>query len=365
MPDGPLPTHTGDCDTPSRGSSQSDSPSRTAGHSGTRGDGDPLVSVVIPTHDRPDGLRRAVDSVLAQTYDPIEMLVVDDASRVPARDVLEGSIDPSRAGGLRKPVERFEMFRFADNRGGATARNAGIEAADGAYIAFLDDDDRWDPAKLERQVDRLEAAPAGVGVCYTGVVQVGASGERTAVTMPTHEGDLTETLLVRNVVGTISSVVIRRDVIETLGGLDERFPSWQDWAYYLHCADAYRFCAVRDPLTIRHNAGDQLSGDYRTKREESAPLFRREFGPMAARYGPAVEREFDAAVEYHLGLAAIRAGEYGAARRHFLSALRRNPRRPVIGCYLLAVAGGRTTYSALYRLDSVLPVRRLKRALQP
>ncbi|WP_247729229.1 glycosyltransferase family 2 protein [Halovivax limisalsi] len=319
---------------------------------------------MIPTHDRPDGLRRAVDSVLAQTHDPVEVVVVDDASRVPARDVLAEAIEQSRTDGVGAPIERFEVVRFESNRGGAAARNAGIEAASGAYVAFLDDDDRWDPAKLDRQVDRLEAAPAGVGVCYTGVVQVGDSGGRTAVSRPTHDGDLTKTLLVRNVVGTISSVVIRREVVETVGGLDERFPSWQDWAYYLRCSDAYRFCAVREPLTIRHNAGDQLSGDYRTKRAESAPLFRREFGPVATRYGPSVERAFEAAVDYHLGLAAIRADEYGAARRHFLAALRRNPRRPVVACYLLAVAGGRVTYETLYRLDSVLPIRRLKRALR-
>ena len=336
-------------------------------------DDPPLVSVVIPTHDRPVELRGAVRSVLAQTYEPIEVLVVDDSSRVPAREVLAGMTGVEGRNGSREKgprnaaptVERVDVLRFEENRGGSAARNAGIEAANGSYVAFLDDDDRWDPAKLEQQVARIEAEPADVGLCYTGVVQLDADGRVNAVNPATAEGSLTRTLLTVNVVGTISSALVRREVVESVGGLDERFPSWQDWAFYVRVSESYRFCAIDEPLVVRHNAGDdQLSGDYWTKRDETAPLFRETFGPLAARYGRSFEQRFDAYVEYHLGLSAIRAGEFSAARGHFLAAMRRYPRAPIFACYLGAVAGGRLTYVPLYRLGSYVPIRAVKRALQ-
>ncbi|WP_254863535.1 glycosyltransferase family 2 protein [Halovivax gelatinilyticus] len=328
----------------------------------TRHADSPLVSVIVPTHDRPERLRRAVRSVFGQTYAPIELFVVDDASARPARPVVEETVGnvSKREDGLHQATE---IVRFDENRGGAAARNAGIERASGEYVAFLDDDDRWDPAKLERQIDRLESASEDVGLCYTRVVQLD-DGAVSAISPATAEGELARDLLTINVVGTISSVVVRRAVVETVGGLDPRFPSWQDWAYYLRVAESYRFCSVDEPLTVRHNAGGQLSGDYWTKRDETAPLFRRTFSPMAAQYGGRFERRFDASVEYHLGLAAIRADEFAAARRHFARAVRTYPRAPVFTCYLGAVSGGRWTYGPLYALGSILPIRRVKRALQ-
>ncbi|MFC3958112.1 glycosyltransferase family 2 protein [Halovivax cerinus] len=315
-----------------------------------------LVSVVIPTHDRPARLRRAIRSVAAQTYGPIELIVVDDASSPPVSDDIDR---------VAARVDRFERHRFVTNRGGAAARNAGIEESSGEFIAFLDDDDRWDPAKLERQVPRLRAAPDDVGVVYTSVVQLDSDGEVNAVTAATESGDLTHRLLRRNVVGTVSSVLLRSDAAAAVGGFDERFPSWQDWALYLRLSKRYRFLALDEPLVVRHNAGaGQVSGDYETKRDETAPLFRRTFRPLAAREGTDDARLFDAFVEYHLGQAAIRAESYSAARRHFAAATRLAPRSLLFPLALASVACGRATYEPLERLATVLPLRRAKRALQ-
>jgi glycosyltransferase involved in cell wall biosynthesis len=108
-----------------------------------------LVSVVIPTYYRNDGLRRAIESALSQTYDPVEVIVVDDSGERYA-----------------EPVAReYDVTYIAheENLGGNPARNTGIKAASGEYIQLLDDDDRLLPEKLERQIPALEADPS-VGV---------------------------------------------------------------------------------------------------------------------------------------------------------------------------------------------------------
>jgi glycosyltransferase involved in cell wall biosynthesis len=117
---------------------------------------DPLVSVVVPTYYRNDWLRGAIESALEQTYEPIGIIVVDDSGERHA-----------------EPVAReYDVTYIAheENRGGNPARNTGIEAARGEYIQLLDDDDRLDPTKTEKQVAVLESDPS-VGVVYCGLQQ--------------------------------------------------------------------------------------------------------------------------------------------------------------------------------------------------
>lgn len=110
------------------------------------------VSVVIPTYNRAELLSRAIDSVLAQTYDDFELLVVDD-----------GSTDDTEAVVTAYDDDRVRYLAHETNRGANPARNTGIEAAEGEFVAFLDSDDEWRPRKLEAQLDRLEAVEAESG----------------------------------------------------------------------------------------------------------------------------------------------------------------------------------------------------------
>ncbi len=123
-------------------------------------DSRPLVSVVIPNFNREAELQRAVDSVLAQDYPAVEVVVVDDASTRP----VHLDVPPAAKG-------RVRWVQLPENRGGASARNAGIEAARGALVAFLDSDDVWNAEKLTRQVAlyRADGCPADA-VYYSQVV---------------------------------------------------------------------------------------------------------------------------------------------------------------------------------------------------
>jgi len=111
----------------------------------------PKVSVVIPTCNRPDLLPRAIKSVLAQTYQDFEIIVVDDGREKSSENVVAGIGDA-----------RLKYIKQTDKKGGSAARNTGIKAAAGDFIAFLDDDDEWLPEKLDKQVRGLDGCDKDV-----------------------------------------------------------------------------------------------------------------------------------------------------------------------------------------------------------
>lgn len=189
----------------------------------------PAVSVVIPVYNRPALVRRAVESVLAQDFHDLEVIVVDDASTDDTPAALQAIGD-----------DRLAVLRQPRNRGVAAARNRGIAAARGAFVALLDSDDSWLPGKLSRQVALLRAAPPVVGMVYGGVEDVGRDGTR--VMLPTARGFLFEQLLLENPLhGGCSNMLIRREVFETVGGFDPTYPAIEDYEFWLR---ACRFHAV-------------------------------------------------------------------------------------------------------------------------
>jgi glycosyltransferase involved in cell wall biosynthesis len=302
--------------------------------------GTPTVSVVIPTYDRPEMLQRAVESVVAQTYEPIELVVVDDHSPTPAAEALDIVAMDS--------IESVSSLRHDENRGGSAARSTGIEAANGEWIAFLDDDDKWEPTKIEKQVERAIEADDGSVLVYTGIRQVDSDGSTNAVKTPTTQGTVVTDLLCGNFIGSYSAVMARSSAIEAVGGPDKRFPSWQDWEWYLRLAREGPFLSVTEPLTVRYSEHEQVSSDFESKRDVSYPLLLETGRPIARELG--LEREFEARAAFELAWAAIRNERFGDARRYLFQSLRRNPSMGVAWIYLGLSIGGRFTFRPIQRL---------------
>src|SRR5262245_48882666 len=150
----------------------------------------PKISVIIPTHDRAHFLPGAIFSVLNQTFQDFEIIVVDDASNDNTSEVVAAFND-----------ERIRLLRHETNKGGSAARNTGILNAQCDYIAFLDDDDEWLPDKLAKQVNILFASPPEVGCVFTGYVMMDrTSGRVIDHWLPTKRGDLSKDLLMNNCV---------------------------------------------------------------------------------------------------------------------------------------------------------------------
>ncbi len=304
------------------------------------------VSVIIPTYEREEPLIRAVESVLRQTYDDFELVIVDDHSQTPAADVLKNSgIDDSR----------IRVHRHDTNRGGNAARNTGIEVAIGDYLAFLDDDDEWLPEKLERQIGAMKRTDAEAS--YTGVEQL-RNGSIVAIKKPNITGSITTDLLQRPF-GGFSSLCILKTVFDQVDGPDNELPSWQEWDFYLRVSEYAEFTSVPDPLVRQHSHhGEQVSDNYETKRDITVQRFRKKHRKRAKSYG--VLNDFEATIAAELGWAAISNGEYSDARQYFLRSLRYKISKRRMLIYLTLIGGKTSHNTAIFIKNKFFPGKKMK-----
>lgn len=218
------------------------------------------VSVVIPTYNRPHFLEKALHSVCAQTFSDFEVIVVDDGT-LSVAGVVASIADP-----------RVRLVRNNGLHGAGHARNIGIREAQGAFIAFLDDDDTWRPEKLSKQYERLTRANATVGYSFTAVtVQYDDWVDTTVV--PEGEGDYKERAY-RRFSGTLTStLLIRKSVFEKVGDFDAQLPSHQEAELMIRVASAFRGVGINEPLVSMY-AGSQHEhiGRNLTRRIEGREL---------------------------------------------------------------------------------------------
>jgi glycosyltransferase involved in cell wall biosynthesis len=221
----------------------------------------PRVSVIIPTHNRSQLLRTAVQSVLAQTYPAIEIIVVDD-----------GSTDDTAAV-IAEYAGQVDCIKQA-NQGVSAARNTGFRASSGEYVNFLDDDDTFMPTKIERQVAVLEAQPEA-GLVHCGYQHVDEEGTVLDTTGLLPEGNVLEEL-VRECFLTVHSPLIRRQCLAEVGLFDEDLGYGEEWELFLRIALAgYPFACVQEPLcAYRVHRASKMTHTLRLERETLAVLDR-------------------------------------------------------------------------------------------
>lgn len=304
---------------------------------------DPLVTVVVPTYDRPDYLRRAVRSVVDQTYDEIELVVVDDNETTPASTALDDL--------PLQELTAVEFVRGRDHENAAAARNTGVETASGEFVAFLDDDDWWFEDKLTRQVDAFDRADGDVGLVYTGATLVYDDYRKISIP-PAVEESMTKALLRRNVVGSMSVVVVRRHIAESVP-FDDQFPSWEDQVWYVDLSRVTDFDRIPETLVgYEHDSPDRLSEDLDRERR-SRRLFEEKYQSLARSYGMSFEREMRAWAAFRSGTVAFHCGSYDEARRLLLTAVVRYPFERQFYPYLLTALGGARLHRAVRRVRAV------------
>ena len=243
---------------------------------------EPSVSVVIPTYQRRELLPRAVSSVLAQTFQDFELIVVDDGSTDGTREALEGLDDRIH-------------YRWQENRGVAAARNVGIRLGRGEIVAFLDSDDRWLPDHLAVVTEVLARHPKAVLVCTCPRYRVAGRQRAKEARLV----DLLPRLLLQNLLGYPACVAVRREALVAVEGFDERLLVWEDSDLWLRLALLGPFAILKRRTIAHRRSPDSLSehgrrsGGYLRAFEVASPRaveeLERARTPEASRLVPAAQ----------------------------------------------------------------------------
>jgi len=198
----------------------------------------PIVSVIIPTYNRAKCIKRAIGSVLNQTYKNVEIIVVDDGSTDNTKEVLKTFIES-------KKIKYF----YQKNKGPSAARNLGIKNSKGEYIAFLDSDDEWLPEKLGKQI-RLFQNSKDKKLGFVGcnvIVVMETTGDLFKYKFPRYK-NFFEFLLSGPFMWTPSIILTKKKIIEAVGLFDENLRFYEDWDIWIRIARKYNFDLISDYL---------------------------------------------------------------------------------------------------------------------
>lgn len=244
-----------------------------------------LVSVIIPTYGGHDSICRAIDSALNQTYPNVEILVVDDNGL--------GSTAQERTQKLLEPYlneKRFQYICHAVNKNGAAARNTGFSHSSGDYITLLDDDDCYLPNKIRSQVDALEKAGEDYGMAYCAYDRFRCDGTFYKHETAGESGDLLKTILLHEKSLTSSSLMVRRNVWEQMGGFDESFRRHQDWEFIARVASCFLVVGVNETGMKKYLEFRNAPQDVETIRKYREHYLQK-MEPFIARFPEEVQRE--------------------------------------------------------------------------
>ena len=309
----------------------------------------PAVSVVVPTYNRRNVLPRALDSIVAQTFHDWEIILVDDGS-------TDGTDKLAREY-ARRLGDRFVYLR-QENTGCCSARNKGIEAGRGEFVAFLDSDDEYVPTKLQRQLDLFQLIPQ-LGFVYSDFSYIDLDGKKYDSVFDTQcpaarevnslsvghnlcvcTGSLFDALIRSYFIATIVGVV-RRDVLsDSIRFM--RDPAYsEEWLFYLQVV---RICAsgfVDEPLCVHHHLpGSEARTDRHRNISRLNNLYHEMLNvlePLTSAQRRVIKQNLATSSE-QIGLNAYRTGSYRRASRYFFESFRRSPRLRRLGYLMHSLA---------------------------
>ena len=301
-------------------------------------DAAPQVSVVIATYNMGQYVAEAVNSVLAQPDQDLEVIVVDDGSTDGTQEALK----------IFEDNPRVRLF-FQENRGQPRAKNAGWRAARGRFIAFCDADDYWLPNKLALQLPLFECNPR-VGVVYSKTMTVDADGNFYPPAQRIQpKGNILDQLFVRNRV-PFGTAVVRRECLEQFNGFDETIPMGIDWNLWLRVALDWEFDCVPEATYVYRRWPGQMSHNWRGRYQCALQTMERF---LAANPGRMSRRVVATAyADTYTGLA-------DACLQHSPSGL-----KAAIGHAAKALSY-RPTFWPAWRLLLTIPAHRIRAALRP
>lgn len=240
---------------------------------------EPLVTVIIPTYNRAATILRSINSVLSQTYNNLELLVVDDCSTDQTAEIVKAIDD-----------KRLHYLKTVKNSGANIARNLGLRRARGEFIAFQDSDDVWLEDKLAKQLGHFKKFGQEVGVVYSGYAKVGKNSRRNFAIKKMAEkinGYIHHQILSDNL-ARMATAVIRSQCFKQIGLFNEKMPRLQEWELFLRISKYYQFQCLDQALVDVYYTPGCISENhlafvqaYKIILEEFASGFLRNSGKFA------------------------------------------------------------------------------------
>ncbi|MCT7667995.1 glycosyltransferase family 2 protein [Shinella kummerowiae] len=278
----------------------------------------PDISVILPTYNRTKPLVAAMESVLAQSYGDLELIVVDDASSDDVESVVKGFADA-----------RVRYIRRDRNGGAGAARNTGLAAARGRLIAFQDSDDLWLPGKLERQVAFFDALSDDVRVVIGGKIVYGrdpqfryGAGKVAHAPPPNSRLRLDEDqlghLLAENRI-SVQNALFRRDCMPDLGWFDECLRANEDWEFAVRLVQQTRVFEDIEPVVLGFISADSISTNRRRQLMGEFRILRKNGRVLAAR------RLDRSRLRIGIAIGLYNSGKKRSAMRFLLAGLRDRP----------------------------------------
>lgn len=284
------------------------------------------ISIIIPTFNRSDFITIALDSVLKQTCNDYEIVVIDDGSSDDTREVL-------------KPYQDNIRYFYQDNKGIPTTRNRGIREATGDYIAFLDSDDYWLPEKLERQMECFSKNPR-YGMIATRCSSISPDGKLRAKNRPGKSGWVLIDLFKANFIRT-SSAMIKKGCLETVGLFDESLPECEEYDLWLRIANQYPIGFINDPLTVYTDNPKGVSTDSLAGRLQRLKVLEKDY--LKACIPSSVYRRRLANNYHYVGRHFLSRGKQKEGRQYLKNAFSLNPASPKNLFYYLLSAFKKAT----------------------
>jgi len=286
-----------------------------------------MVSAVIATYNRSEYITEAIESARSQTYDDMEIIVVDDGSTDGTRDILEEYED-----------EQDTRVLYNDgNVGQCYSKNRGASAAEGKYLAFLDDDDRWHPELIARQVEYINSLGEEYGAVACGLQDVTNDGTVTGERCPSATGDVFPRILITNCVGPVSTVLFRTEAFEAVDGFADDCPPGNDWELYIRLTQKFLVGSLNEVLVNRRLHDDNISGD--PEYDVCVRKMVRERYSEHIQSDESLKRRFDAVAEKERGLLALERGRRGAALTHLTRSVRLQPTITKVTLLVLTALG--------------------------
>ena len=276
-----------------------------------------FVSIIIPTYNRANLIKRAINSILNQSYTNYEIIVVDDGSTDNTKEVIESFNE-----------DKINYYVHKKNRGAAAARNTGIKYSKGAFIAFQDSDDKWLPEKLEKEMDIFLESSDEIGVVYSGYLYLNNNNKKVYIPSPKvikKEGNIHYELLKGNFVTGLS--VIRKICFKKVGLFDENLPNLEDWELYIRISKYFSFRFIDEPLSIAYCSSDSATINYSKNLKSYEIILKKHFEDFNKNKG------ILAVNNANIGFYAFLDGDESKSRKYLLDAIKYNPLN--IKCWLV------------------------------